>query len=228
MTCRRQIQRRNTRNCTPYTPQPPNTSHPRIAKQMPAIPSTHQIKRRQSCRENNAFKAADLVGALRMTCRRQIQRRNNTHNCTPCTPQPPHTSHPHIAKQMPAITRTHQLKRRQSCRENNAFKAADFVVVLRMTCRRQIKRRNTINSTPCTPQPPQTSHPRIAKQMPAIPSTHQIKRRQSCRENNAFKAADLVAGLRMTCRRQIKRRNMHIRTPKTPQPPHTSRPHTPK
>ncbi len=123
---------------------------------------------------------------------------------------------------------THQIKRRQSCRKNNAFKAPDVVGALRMPCRRQIQRRNTINSTPKTPRPPHTSHPHTQIQMPAIPSTHQIKRRQSCRENNANEAADLVAGLRMTCRRQIKRRNMHIRTPKTPQPPHTSRPHTPK
>jgi hypothetical protein len=173
---------------------------------MPAIPSTHQIKRRQSCRENNAFKAADLVVVLPITWRRQIQRRN-MHIRTPKTPQPPHTSRPHTQIQMPAIPSTHQLKRRQSCRENNAIKAADFVVGLHITCRRQIQRRNTRNCTPYTSQPPHTSHPHIAKQMPAITSTHQIKRRQSCRKNNAFKAADLFVGLCMPCRRQIQRRN---------------------
>ena len=141
MTCRRQIQCRNTSHRTTYTPQPPHTSHTHTTKQMFAISKTHQIKRSQSCRENNAIKAADLVVVLRMTCRRQIQRRNTRHRTT-YTPQPPHTSHPHTTKQTPAIPKTHQTKLSQSCRENNAIKAADLVVVLRMTCRRQIQRRN--------------------------------------------------------------------------------------
>ena len=112
---------------------------------MPAISKTHQIKRSQSCRENNAIKAADFVAALRMTCRRQIQRRNTSHRTT-YTPQPPHTSHPHTTKQMPTITKTHQPKPSQSCRENNAIKAADLVAALRMTCRRQIQRRISHNA----------------------------------------------------------------------------------
>ena len=86
-----------TRHRTPYTPQPPHTSHPHTTKQMPAITKIHQRKRRQSCRENNAIKAADSVVFLRMTCRRQIQRRNTRHR-TPYTPQPPHTSHPHTTE----------------------------------------------------------------------------------------------------------------------------------
>ena len=142
-TC--QIQPFYTRICTLFTPQPPHTSHPHSTKQMPAISKTHQIKISQSCRENNAIKAADLVAFLRMTCRRQIQRRNTSHRTT-YTPQPPHTSHPHTTKQMPAITTIHQIKLRQSCRENNAIKAADLVAGLRMTCRRQIQRRISRNA----------------------------------------------------------------------------------
>jgi len=191
----------NTKHHTPYTPQPPETSHPHTNNRMPAIPNTHHNKLRQSCRNNNAFKAANLVVGLRMTCRRQTQRRN-THNRTPYTPQPPLTSHPRIAKQMPAITITRQLKLRQTSRENNAFKAADLVVGLRMTCRRQIQCRNKHNFTPYTPHTPHTSHPHTAKQIPAMPNTHHIKLRQSCRENNAFEAADVILSLRMTCRRQ--------------------------
>ena len=129
--------------------------------------NTHQKKMRQSCRKNNAIKAADLVAVLRMTCRRQIQRRNTSHRTT-YTPQPPHTSHPHTTKQTPAIPKTHQNKPSQSCRENNAIKAADLVVALRMTCRRQIQRRNTRHRTTYTPQPLHTSHPHTTIQMPAI------------------------------------------------------------
>ncbi len=127
----------------------------------------------------------------------------------PCKPQPPHTSHPHTTTQASTISKTHQNKRRQSCRENNAIKAADFVFALQMTCRRLIQRRNTRHRTTYIPQPPHTSHPHTTKQTPTIPKTHQPKRRQSCRENNAIKAADFVFALQMTCRRQTRRHNLH-------------------
>ncbi len=139
------------------TPQPPHTSHPHTTIQTPAIPKTHQPKVGQSCRENNAIKAADLVHALRMTCRRHIQRRNTRHRTT-YTPQPPHTSHPHTTIQTHAIPKTHQMKPSQSCRENNAIKAADLVAELRMTCRRHIQRRNTRHRTTYTHRNRLTHH----------------------------------------------------------------------
>ncbi len=111
-----------------------------------------------------------------------------------------------------SINKTHQMKLSQSCRENYAIKAADIVAVLRMTCRRHIRRHIAHHCTTYTPQPPDTSHPHTTKQTHAKPKTHQLQLSQSCRENNAIKAADLVADLRMTCRRQIQR---HLRSHQT-------------
>jgi hypothetical protein len=47
--------------------------------------------------------------------------------------------------------KTNQIKLRQSCRKNRAIKAGDFVVVLRMTRRRQMQRRNKSNRATSTP-----------------------------------------------------------------------------
>jgi hypothetical protein len=90
---------------------------------------THQTKPRQSCREYRAIKAGDLVVQLRMTRKRQMQRRNKINHATSAQ-HAPRTSHKHSTKPKSAMMKTHQTKIRQSCREYRAIKAGDLVALL--------------------------------------------------------------------------------------------------
>ncbi len=123
---------------------------------------THQQKLRQSCRELRAIKAGDLVESLRMTRNRQMQRRNKINHATSAQ----HASHIKNTNKICffELTKTHQRNRRQSCRELRAFKARDFVVVLRMTRKRQMQRRNNINQETSAQNAPRTSHTHSTKQ----------------------------------------------------------------
>ena len=58
--------------------------------------------------------------------------------------------------------------------------------------------------------------------------THQPKPRQSCREYSAIKAADFVAGLRMTRKRQMQRLNKINHATPAQYAPRTSHTHTMK
>ncbi len=60
--------------------------------------------------------------------------------------------------------KTHHIKSRQSCREYRAIKAGDFVVVLRMTSKRQMQRRNNINHATSAQHAPRKSHTYTTKQ----------------------------------------------------------------
>ena len=59
---------------------------------------THQPKLRQSCREYHAIKAGNFVALLRMTRKRQMQRRNKINHATSAQ-HAPRTSRIHTAKQ---------------------------------------------------------------------------------------------------------------------------------
>jgi hypothetical protein len=58
---------------------------------------TNQKKLRQSCREYSAIKAGNFVAVLRMTRKRQMQRRNKINHATSAQ-HAPHTSHTHTPK----------------------------------------------------------------------------------------------------------------------------------
>ena len=103
--------------------------------------------------------------------------------------------------------KTNQLKIHQSFREYRAIKAGDSVLVLRITRKRQMQRRNKINHATSAQHAPRTSHTHTTKTKSAMTKTHQSKHRQSCREYRAIKAGDFVEGLRMTRKRHMQRRN---------------------
>ena len=186
---------------------------------------THQTKLLQSCREYQAIKAGDSVAFLRMTRTRQMQRRNNINHATSAQ-QAPLTPHTHTTKTESEMMKTHQPKLRQSCREYRAIKAEDWVVALRMTCTRQIQRRNKNNHATSTPHAPRTSHTHTTTQSLQASTTHQIKLRQSCRKYRAIKAGDVVVRLRMTRKRQILSRNKINQTTFAQHAPRTSYTHT--
>ena len=166
---------------------------------------THQINRRQSCREYHVVKARDSVAFLRMTRKRQMQRRNNINHATSAQ-HAPLTSHTHThQKPKSAMLQTHQTKPSQSCREYRAIKAGDFVFALRMTRPRQMQRRNKINHATSAQHAPRKSHTHTPKTKSAMMKTHQINLRQSCREYHAFEARDVVVVLRMTRTHQMRR-----------------------
>jgi hypothetical protein len=210
MTRKRQMQRRNKINHATSAPHAPHTSHTHTTKQKSAIMKTNQINLRQSCREYRAFEAGDSVAVLRMTRARQMQRRNKINHATSAQ-HAPHTLHIHSTKPQAkfAVMKTHQRKRRQSCRKYRAIKAADLVPALSMTRKRQMQRRNNINHATFAPHAPRTSHTHTTKTNSAMMKTHQLKLRQSCREYRAIKAADFVAVgvLCMTRKHQMQRRN---------------------
>jgi hypothetical protein len=101
--------------------------------------TTNQKKLRQSCREYRAIKAGDLVSPLRMTRKRQMQRRNKINHATSAQ-HAPHTSY--STKPKSGMMKTHQTNIRQSCREYHAIKAGDLVALLRRTRKRQMQSRN--------------------------------------------------------------------------------------
>jgi hypothetical protein len=94
MTRKRQMQRRNKINHATSAQHAPRTSHTYTAKTKFAMMKIHQQKLRQSCREYRAIKAGDLVPALRMTRKRQMQRRNKINHATSAQ-HAPRTSHTH-------------------------------------------------------------------------------------------------------------------------------------
>ncbi len=118
--------------------------------------------------------------------------------------------------------KTHHIKTRQSCREYRAIKAGDLVVVLRMTRKRQMQRRNKINHATSSQHAPHTSHTQTPKTESEIMKAHQMKPRQSCREYRAIKAGDLVESLRITRKRQMQRRNKINHATSAQHAPHTT------
>ncbi len=141
MTRTRQIQRRNKINHATSAQHAPRTSHKHTTKPMCAMMKTRQINLRQSCREYRAIKASHSVVFLRITRKRQMQRRNNINHATSAQ-HAPRTSHKHTTKPKSAMMKTHQLNHRQSCREYHASEAGDLVPALRMTRKHQMQRRN--------------------------------------------------------------------------------------
>jgi hypothetical protein len=80
---------------------------------------THQLKLRQSCREYHAVKAGDLVASLRMTRKRQMQRRNKINHAT-SAPHAPRTSRTYTTKQC--------LKIKNACNHENSPNEAPSIL----------------------------------------------------------------------------------------------------